>query len=166
MLIEKLKERFGDAIAGTETANGDETIAIARDGSLEILKSLRDEPGFEFNFLVDLTAVDWLERKPRFDVIYHLNSLTLRHRLRIKVAVDYPEPWAYSATPIWKGADWLERECFDMFGIVFKGHPDLRRILMYDTFEGHPLRKDYPYNKRQPIVPEVDPVVNPLRPSR
>jgi NADH-quinone oxidoreductase subunit C len=166
MLIEKLNERFGAAILKSETANGDESITIARDTALEIFKSLRDEPGFEFNVLVDLTAVDWLERKPRFDVIYHLNSLTLTHRLRVKIGVEYPEPWAYSATPLWKSADWLERECFDMFGIDFRGHPDLRRILMYDSFEGHPLRKDYLYNKRQPIVPEIDPIVNPIRPSK
>ncbi|MDO8431989.1 MAG: NADH-quinone oxidoreductase subunit C [Candidatus Binatus sp.] len=166
MLIEKLNDRFGAAILKTETANGDESITIARGTALEIFKSLRDESGFEFNVLVDLTAVDWLERKPRFDVIYHLNSLTLVHRLRVKIAVEYPQPWAFSATPLWKSADWLERECFDMFGIVFKGHPDLRRILLYDTFEGHPLRKDYPYNKRQPIVPEIDPIANPLRSSR
>jgi len=80
--------------------------------------------------------------------------------------VDGADPWVHSVFGVWRAADWLERECFDMFGIVFKGHPDLRRILMYDSFEGYPLRKDYHYNKRQPIVPEVDPVVNPLRPSR
>ena len=71
-----------------------------------------------------------------------------------------------SVTGIWKAADWLERECFDMFGIVFRSHPDLRRILLYDSFLGHPLRKDYPYQKRQPIVPETDPIVRPLRQSK
>ena len=72
------------------------------------------------------------------------------------------DAWVPSAHPVWKSADWLERECFDMFGIQFRGHPDLRRILLYDTFVGHPLRKDYPYQKRQPIVPEIDPITKPL----
>src|SRR5258708_21687845 len=100
MLIEKLNERFGAAILKTETANGDESITIARDTALDILKSLRDDPGFEFNALVDLTAVDWPDRKPRFDVIYHLNSLTLAHLLRVKVAVENPDPCAFSLTPL------------------------------------------------------------------
>ena len=82
-------------------------------------------------------------------------------RIRVKIGVDVPEPWVHSVVGVWGSADWLERECFDMFGIDFRGHPDLRRILMYDTFVGHPLRKDYPYKKRQPIVPEIDPMVHP-----
>jgi len=166
MLIEKLKARFGAQIVGAQSACGEETFTIDREGALDFFRALRDEPGFEFNFLTDVTAVDWPERKPRFDVVYHLNSLTLGHRIRVKIGVDGADPWVHSVFGVWRAADWLERECFDMFGIVFKGHPDLRRILMYDSFEGYPLRKDYHYNKRQPIVPEVDPVVNPLRPSR
>ncbi|HKN00844.1 MAG TPA: NADH-quinone oxidoreductase subunit C [Candidatus Binataceae bacterium] len=166
MSIDKLKERFGADVLGSEDARGEETIVVGRDRAPEILKALRDEPGFEFNMLSDLTAVDWPDRKPRFDVVYHLNSLTLRHRLRVKVQIEGGEAWVTSAAGIWKAADWLERECYDMFGIRFHGHPDLRRILLYDSFEGHPLRKDYPYQRRQPVVPETDPVVNPLRPSR
>jgi NADH-quinone oxidoreductase subunit C len=166
MLIEKLKERFGAAILAAESAHGEESIAIDRDRAPEILRALRDEPGFEFNALADLTAVDRLDRNPRFDLVYQLNSLARGHRLRVKIGIDGADPWAHSAIEIWKAADWLERECFDMFGIVFKGHPDLRRILLYDSFEGHPLRKDYPYQKRQPIVAETDPVAHPLRPSR
>jgi len=166
MLIEKLKQRFGAEILGAENARDEETISIGRDHAYDTLRALRDEPGFEFNFLTDLTAVDWLDRKPRFEVVYHLNSLTLGHRLRVKIGVDAADPWVSSVVGNWGAADWLERECFDMFGIVFKGHPDLRRILMYDSFEGHPLRKDYLYNKRQPIVAEIDPIVNPIRSSR
>jgi len=164
MLIEKLKQRFGDEILSAEDARGEETITVARERGYDLFRELRDEPGFEFDFLSDLTAVDWLERKPRYDVVYHLNSLALGHRLRVKIGVDGAEPWVHSVVGNWGAADWLERECFDMFGIVFKGHPDLRRILMYDSFEGHPLRKDYLYNKRQPIVPETDPILKPLRP--
>jgi NADH-quinone oxidoreductase subunit C len=166
MLIEKLKERFGAAISEAGVTHGQEFIVIARESALEVLAALAAEPGFEFNSLSDLTAVDWPERTPRFEVVYNLNSLTRNHRLRVKVPVPGDDAWAPSAISVWKGADWLERECYDMFGLDFRGHPDLRRILLYDTFAGHPLRKDYPYNKRQPIVPEVDSIVNPIPMSR
>ena len=166
MLLEQLKERFGADIVAAESAHGEETIAIARERALDVMRALRDEPAFVFDFLTDLTAVDWPARTPRFDVVYHLHSIRRGHRLRIKVATGEPGPSVASVTALWKSADWLERECFDMFGIVFEGHPDLRRILMYDSFEGHPLRKDYPVNRRQPMVPETDPILNPLRPSR
>lgn len=166
MLIEKLKQRFGAEILDSEDARAEETVTIGREHAYDFFRALRDEPGFEFNFLTDLTAVDWLERKPRFEVVYHLNSLTLGHRVRVKIGVDGGDPWVHSIVGIWGAADWLERECFDMFGIDFKGHPDLRRILMYDSFEGYPLRKDYLYNKRQPIVEEIDPIVHPIRSSR
>jgi NADH-quinone oxidoreductase subunit C len=166
MLIEKLKDRFGAEILGAEDARGEETITVGREHAYDLFRALRDEPGFEFNYLSDLSAVDWLERNPRFDVVYHLNSLTLKHRLRVKIGVDGADPWVHSVVGIWGAADWLERECYDMFGIDFKGHPDLRRILMYDSFEGHPLRKDYRYDKRQPIVAEIDPIVSPIRSSR
>ena len=166
MLIDKLKERFGADLIGVTTTHGEETISVARDRAPQILRALRDEPAFAFNFLTDLSAVDWDNRKPRFDVVYHLNSLTLGHRLRVKIGVEASDPSVASVVELWKAADWLERECFDMFGIIFTGHPDLRRILLYDTFEGHPLRKDYPVTRRQPIVPEIDPVTNPRRSSR
>jgi NADH-quinone oxidoreductase subunit C len=167
MLIEKLKERFGADVVAAESAHGDESITIRRERAAAIMTALRDDPEFAFNVLVDATAVDWLERTPRFDVVYHLNSLTRNHRLRVKIqAGAADDAWVPSMVPIWKAADWLERECYDMFGIQFRGHPDLRRILLYDSFEGHPLRKDYPYQRRQPIVEEVDPVRNPRPPSR
>ncbi len=166
MLIEKLKVRFGAQILDAQAARDEETFTIDREHAFDFFRALRDEPDFDFNFLTDLTAVDWPERNPRFEVVYQLNSLNLAHRIRVKIGVDGADPWVHSVVGVWGAADWLERECFDMFGIVFKGHPDLRRILMYDSFQGYPLRKDYPYNKRQPIVPEIDPVVNPIRSSR
>ena len=166
MLIEKLKERLGDAIVAAESARGEETIVIGRDSVPEVMRRLRDEADFAFDFLADLTAVDWLTRTPRFDVVYQLRSLSRGTALRVKAGIDGAEPWAHSVAGLWKAADWFERECFDMFGIRFEGHPDLRRILMYDSFEGYPLRKDYPYNRRQPLVEEVDPVTHPRRPSR
>ena len=166
MLIEKLKQRFGAEILGAENARGEDTIFIGREHAYDTFRALRDEVGFEFNFLTDLSAVDWLERKPRYEVVYHLNSLTLGHRLRVKISVEASELWVPSVVGNWRAADWLERECFDMFGIQFRGHPDFRRILLYDSFVGHPLRKDYPFQKRQSIVPETDPIVKPLRPTK
>lgn len=166
MLTEKLKARFGGEILDAQNARDEETFAIDRERAYDFFRALRDEPDFEFNFLTDLTAVDWPERKPRFEVVYQLNSLTRGHRIRVKIGVDGADPWVHSVVGVWGSADWLERECFDMFGIQFRGHPDLRRILLYDTFVGHPLRKDYPYQKRQPIVPEIDPITKPLRPTK
>jgi NADH-quinone oxidoreductase subunit C len=92
----------------------------------------------------------------RFAVVYHYFSLPLKHRLRIEVPLDGDEPELDSLTPLWACANWLEREVWDMFGIRFRGHPDLRRILMYDGFAGHPLRKDYPVNRRQPLIGPVN----------
>jgi NADH-quinone oxidoreductase subunit C len=166
MLVEKLKERFGADILDSYAAHGEETIVVDRERAPEIMKVLSAEPDFAFNMLTDLTAVDWPDREPRFEVIYHLNSLERRHRLRVKVAVEGADPWVHSACGVWKSANWLEREAYDMFGIAFRGHPDLRRILMYDEFVGHPLRKDYPYQRRQPLVPEVDPITSPRPASR
>ncbi|MGB3552142.1 MAG: NADH-quinone oxidoreductase subunit C [Candidatus Binatus sp.] len=166
MLIEKIKARFGAQILDAQAARDEETFTIDRERAYDFFRALRDEADFDFNFLTDVTAVDWPERNPRFEVVYQLNSLNLAHRIRVKIRVDGADPWVPSVVGVWGAADWLERECFDMFGIVFKGHPDLRRILMYDSFQGHPLRKDYRYNERQPIVAEIDPVVNPIRSSR
>jgi NADH-quinone oxidoreductase subunit C len=166
MLMEKLKERFGADLLATHQEHGEESITVDRERAPEILRALRDEPEFAFNMLSDLTAVDWANQTPRFRVIYHLHSLPLKHRLRVKIEVAEQDAWVHSAIGIWKAADWLERECYDMFGIQFRGHPDLRRILLWDAFQGHPLRKDYPATRRQPIVEEIDPVVNPRRPSR
>jgi NADH-quinone oxidoreductase subunit C len=166
MLVEKLKTRFGDFVTPGDTSRGEEVIIIPRARASEVFRVLRDNPDFAFNFLTDLTAVDWLEREPRFEVVYNLNSLTLNHRLRVKVPLPGVEPWTNSVVELWDAANWLERECYDMFGIEFRGHPDLRRILLYDSFVGHPLRRDYPYNKRQPLEAEVDPVTNPRHMSR
>jgi NADH-quinone oxidoreductase subunit C len=167
MLIDQLKEKFGGAILESGDTLGEDTIVIGRDQAPEIFRALHDDGDFAFEFLLDVTAVDWLERRPRFDVVYQLKSMSRGLRLRVKIRVGAGEDaWVASAHPVWKSADWLERECFDMFGAQFRGHPDLRRILLYDTFVGHPLRKDYPFQKRQPIVPEIDPITKPLRPTK
>ncbi len=166
MLVEHLKEAYAADIISAEVTNGDDVVVVDRERAPALMRRWREDEKLKLDFLVDITAVDWIGRKPRFDVVYHLRSFSLLHRLRVKIPVEESDPWVHSVTPLWKAADWLERECFDMFGIRFEGHPDLRRILLYDSFVGHPLRKDYPVNKRQPIVEEVDPVINPRPPSR
>jgi len=128
---------------------GDETLLVRREGLLEVMNILKDE--FHFEMLMDLSVVDFLGQQPRFEVVYHLNSLTHNARLRVKVPLQEGEE-VDSVTPLWQIANWLEREAWDMFGVKFTNHPDLRRLLMYDEFVGHPLTKDYPINKRQPIV--------------
>jgi len=166
MLLENLKAKFGTDILESADALGENSIVIPRDKAQEIFRILHDDAEFSFEFLMDVTGVDWPERHPRFDVVYQLKSLSKNERLRVKVHVEADDAWVPSAYPVWKSADWLERECFDMFGVEFRGHPDLRRILLYDAFSGHPLRKDYPFQKRQPLVPEIDPIVKPLRPTK
>jgi NADH-quinone oxidoreductase subunit C len=122
---------------------GDWSLVIATARLLEVATHLRHEPGAEFDGCSDITATDWPPRQPRFDVIYCLYSTRLRHRVRLKVRVDDGGA-VPSVSGIWPAASWLEREVFDLFGIGFEGHPDLRRILMPDQWQGHPQRKDYP----------------------
>jgi NADH-quinone oxidoreductase subunit C len=152
-VLERLKERFGDRILATHQQCGDATALVAPAAIVEICAWLKSEPGLEFEMLIDLTAVDYLKRRPRFEVVYHLYSLQQRQRVRLKVPADGDQPEVPTLTSLWRGANWYEREVWDLFGIRFTGHPDLRRIMMYPEFVGHPLRKDYPYNKRQPRVP-------------
>ena len=152
-------ERVTALLAGDVTAShdrlGDDTVVVRREAILKVMKALREEPGLAFDQLSDLTAVDWLGRKtPRFEVVYHLYSYTHHHRLRVKVAVDEADATVDTVTGVWRAADWLEREAWDLYGIRFRGHSDLRRILMYEEFQGHPLRKDYAIDGRQPLVPE------------
>jgi NADH-quinone oxidoreductase subunit C len=153
--IQYLSANFSQWVLESHAFRGDETVVIRPEGLLEIVRGLKNQPELDYNFLADITAVDYLGKKePRFEVVYHLFSLRRRHRLRIKVPLPEGEPEVDSLTPLWKGANWLEREVWDMFGIRFRGHPDLRRILLYEEFRGYPLRKDYPVNQRQPLIPE------------
>jgi len=151
-ILQQLAEHFGAAVMETHAAHGDLTAIVQPDSIVEIIAWLKDEPGLEFNMLMDLCGVDYLPRQPRFEVVYHLYSLKHNHRLRIKVQLDGDKPEVPTITSLYKGANWFEREVWDMFGIKFAGHPDLRRILLYEQFAGHPLRRDYPYDKRQPII--------------
>jgi NADH-quinone oxidoreductase subunit C len=160
-LIAKVEIAFPGKITESYSQHGNETIVIQREDALAIFSALRDDPQFAFDLLVDLTAVDFLGQEPRFEVVYHLHSMRLNHRLRVKVRVPEDDAVVPSLSSLWKAANWLEREVWDLFGIRFTDHPDLRRILMYEEFRGHPLRKDYPVAKRQPLVPERDPINNP-----
>ena len=114
---------------------------------------LKAERGFDL--LVDVTAVDWPERTPRFDVVYHFYSTTTFQRARVKTPVDAANPVVESLVPLYGSALFMERECHEMYGITFRGHPDLRPILLYEGFVGHPLRKDYPIRLEQPLVPYI-----------
>ncbi|RMG56898.1 MAG: NADH-quinone oxidoreductase subunit C [Deltaproteobacteria bacterium] len=153
-VLEAIREKFGEDVIEAGIFRGDEFVVVKRERVIDLLRFLKEDPGMSFEFLMDVTAVDWLGRKtPRFEVVYHLYSFSKNRRLRVKTPVPEEDPRVESATPLWKGANWFEREVYDMFGITFDGHPDLRRILLYDSFVGHPLRKDYPHDKRQPTVP-------------
>jgi NADH-quinone oxidoreductase subunit C len=141
-----LRANFPNAIVDAVRFRDETTIHVAREQWRNICLFLKDEPRLQMNFLTDLTAVDMLRLRenPRFDVVAMLYSLPNRVRLRLKAGLNDGEPIP-SLVPIWNGANWLERECYDMFGIVFEGHPNLRRMLLPDDWsEGHPLRKDYP----------------------
>lgn len=156
-VLEILKAQFGAAIVETHSQFGDDTAVVAPERWLAVAKFLRDDPRCAMNMFVDLTAVDWLGvREPRFEVVLHLRSLERNHRIRLKARVgdeDGEGAEIDSVVSLWKGANWFERETFDMFGVRFRGHPDLRRILMYPEFEGYPLRKDYGANQIQPLIP-------------
>ena len=152
-----LQQRFAGAIVGTHAQHGDHTVVVTRHALANLLRHCRDEPTLAFDVLTDLTAVDFLkypgrEDGPRFEVVYHLYSLRHNHRLRVKVRVEEDDAVVPTAVPLWPIADWFEREVWDMFGVRFEGHPDLRRLLMYEEFVGHPLRKDYPIDRRQPLI--------------
>jgi len=151
-LVARLRAGVPDAVLASHAFRGDATAIVPREKLIEVCRFLRDDAELRFDMLLDVTAVDYLGRRPRFEVVYHLYSLPLNHRLRIKVALEESDPRVPSLVPVWVGADWLERETWDLYGIVFEGHPDLRRIYLYEEFQGHPLRKDYPKEKRQPLI--------------
>ena len=191
-LASLITEQFPQYIIGTHAYRGDQTVIVRREGLLEVAAFLRDDPRLAFNFLMDLSCVDYLtfgrylanrpalatpsplpyfmKQKPsaetwsrlvddaafRFEVVSHFYSLDRRHRVRVKVPVSAADPVLPSLTGLWHSANWFEREVWDMFGLRFTGHPDLKRILMYEEFEGHPLRKDYRVNQRQPLIGPVN----------
>ncbi len=189
-LCELLQKRFADGVIATHHHRGDATVTLGKGCLLEAARFLKEEPSLQMNFLVDLTAVDYLNfgqclpaggafanqgvplappsalqddlpwpgsaTPERFEVVYHFFSLCHRHRIRVKVPVGVEDLAVDSLVSLWAAADWFEREVWDMFGIHFQGHPNLKRILMYEEFQGHPLRKDYPVNKRQPLLGPIN----------
>lgn len=150
-VIEALEAKFGTQILDVSEQFGDEILSIAPESVLDVAKFLYAKP-YEYTMLLDLTCVDYLGDDLRFEMVYHFFSMTRNHRLRVKARISEKSPKIQSLTPIWKNANWLEREVYDMFGVTFDGHPYMRRLFMYDEFEGHPLRKDYPLRKRQPKI--------------
>ena len=142
-LAEQISSGLGDAIIGVTVANGELRVDARADRIVQVMTYLRDNSGCQFKGLMDVTAVDWPARSPRFDVVYHLLSIRLNQRVRVAVKTDEETP-VPSVSEVYSVANWFERETWDMYGIMFSGHPDLRRILTDYGFEGHPLRKDFP----------------------
>jgi len=154
-MLTKIVERLNQAVPGSvleqEAVDEDNRLTIARDDIKKVYRTLKRDPDFNFKLLVDLSCVDYLGEDERFEVIYQLHSLTANERLRLKVRVPEGER-IDTVSGVWAVADPLEREVWDMFGVEFEGHPNLTRLLMYDEFKGHPLRKDYPLKGHQPII--------------
>jgi NADH-quinone oxidoreductase subunit C len=157
LTIEKLKENFPDSIMEVKAFLGEVTISAAKKDIFRICKFLYSDPDLQYCFLTDLCGLDFFPQTPRFGIVYLVFSLKNNQRLRLKVKVGENESVS-SVESIWKIANWYEREVYDLFGISFENHPDLRRILLWDSFEGHPLRKDYPTEGPDfdnPFIPEV-----------
>jgi NADH-quinone oxidoreductase subunit C len=143
-IVERLRAWDSDAIAGTDEFRGELTITVARENLRRVCDFLRSDAELLFTFLSDVTGVDRFPIEPRFELNYHLLSIPHRRRVRIKARVSGQDPVIESVTSVWPTANWHEREVFDLFGVRFEGHPDLRRILLPEDWEGYPLRKDYP----------------------
>ena len=154
-IVDKLRERFGERILETSALRGQHAVSIAPADLVAVVEFLRDEPGLDFNLLMDVGGMDCVDdgddRAHRVEVDDQLYSLSQNHRIRVKVqladdTVAVPSLWEH-----WRTANWMEREVYDMFGLRFEGHPNLRRILCHDDFRGHALRKDYPKQRRQQL---------------
>jgi NADH-quinone oxidoreductase subunit C len=155
-VLERLLERFtGGEILASGSQHGNEWARVAPAAWRQVAEFLRDDPATQMDMFVDLTCVDRMPGTPRFDVVLHLYSLAKKHRVRLLAGVVEADPVIATLVPVWPGANWFEREAYDMYGVRFDGHPDLRRILLYEEFQGHPLRKDYPKEKRQPLLRRI-----------
>lgn len=159
--LARLVSQLGSAVVETHAQHGDETAIVEPARWVEVARFVRDDSQTAMDHFIDLTCADYPHDPDgdapakgwRFEVVLHVRSLRLKHRLRLKARLADGAPEIDSLTGVWAGTGWFEREAFDMFGVRFRGHPDLRRILLYDEFVGHPLRKDYPANLTQPLVP-------------
>jgi NADH-quinone oxidoreductase subunit C len=157
LALKKLKEKFPASVSEVKTFRDEISVTVQKKDIFEICKFLYSDPDLQYQMLIDLCGVDFFPEQPRFEVVYLLYSMKNKERLRLKAKVGDSESVS-SVEAIWKAADWLEREVYDLFGIPFDNHPDLRRILLWDGYEGHPLRKDYPVEGPdfdKPFVPEV-----------
>ena len=160
MILDKIREKFAAELLESHQDRGEFVAVIKKDRIHEILQQLRDDPELRFDFLMDLCGVDrrTLNEPSRFEVVYQLYSSIHNHRLRLRVKLAETDLQLPTSTDLWKTANWFERECWEMYGIVFVGHPNLKHLLLFDGFAGHPLRKDYPSAKRQSIpIPEEKP---------
>jgi NADH-quinone oxidoreductase subunit C len=176
-VLDALTAKHAHAIVRTGSAHGDEMAWIKRENLVEVARWLRDDPAMAFDSPVFCTCIDWLDwhpvgrppsehwndTKPRFTVCYQLRSSVHKHRIRLEIELPEHDPRVPSLADLWPAFNWQERETFDMYGIQFDQHPDLRRIYLYEEFVGYPLRKDYPKEKRQPLVRRDDLPINPLK---
>ena len=153
--IRRLDERFGDRIQVISSPFDQmDTVLVKREDIVDICTFLRNEDDLYYDLFRDLTCVDYIHENPRFEVVYHFYSIKHAHAVRVKARVPEEDPTIDTISDIWVGADWFEREAYDMYGVKFNNHPDLRRLLLYPEFVGYPLRKDYPIDKEQPLVEE------------
>ena len=161
-LLDYAQKTLGDALASVKVEHGEVTFVVPREKWLSTCRTLRDEPAFRFEQLIDLCGVDYLtygekeRREPRFAVVVHLLSLAHNRRLRVRAFLDDERPSIPSLTDVWNSADWYEREAFDLFGFIFEGHKDLRRLLTDYGFVGHPFRKDFPVSGRVEVRYDPD----------
>jgi NADH-quinone oxidoreductase subunit C len=149
--LEQVREHLAGMAQEATVAHGTLALLVEPARLLEVVRTLKDTLGFDM--FLDVTAVDWPERQPRFDVVWHFYSTRQHVRVRVKARVPERDPTVDSLTSLYGSAGYMERECHDMYGIAFRGNDDLRPILLYEGFVGHPLRKDYPKQKEQPLVP-------------
>lgn len=148
--VSRVQEQFPDAVQEVVNFRDETTLILDPARLVEVMTFLRDAPDLRYSMCADVTAVDWDLREPRFDVVYHLLSLDNASPIRVKIGVPEDNMVAPSVTGVWAGANWYEREVYDLFGITFEGHPDLRRIMMPDHWQGHPLQKTYPIMGPEP----------------
>jgi len=142
--VDRLKERVPGAVSSVAEFRGDTTLTVRREDIVRVAQALRDDPELAFDMIIDVLGVDMYRPEERFEVVYNIYSLKHREYLRLKVLLDEQDPTVPTVTGVWPGANWHERETYDMFGIVFTGHPDLRRLYLPEEFEYYPLRKDFP----------------------
>lgn len=152
-ILETLNQKFPQEVADLKAERGQQWGYVRKDAVKRVLSFLKNE--CDFNILMDLTCVDylhWEEKAERFEVVYNVYSMKRNERVILRTKVAEDDASVESVASVWPGANWFEREVWDMFGVRFEGHPNLKRILMYESFQGHALRKDYPYSKRQPLI--------------